>query len=134
MQLLQKLDPETLNMLWRIYRQSKNHQVRNRAHCILLINSEYEIKELCQILGVSRKTVYNWKHNWSKFKLVGLYDRVGRGRKKIFNPEQKEQIKVWARQYQSHSRQSVIRKIRQEWGITVSKDTVKRALDFLQES
>lgn len=115
-------------MLWRIYRHSQNYQVRTRAQCILLIDSEYEIQELIKIFGVSRKTIYNWKNNWSRRKLVGLYSRVGRGRKEILNSEQKKQIKLWEKQLEDNSLQIIIGKIRQEWGIAVSKDTVKRVL------
>lgn len=128
MQLSQKLNPETVKLLWRIYRQSSNYQVRTRAQCILLMDSEYEVQELISILGVSRKTIYNWKNNWSKNKLVGLYNRVGRGRKAILNSEQKEQVKRWENQLQNNSKQMIIGKIRQEWGITISKDTVTRVL------
>ena len=128
MQLNQKLSPETIKVLWRIYRQTTKHHARSRAHCILLIDSEYEIPELMEILGVSRKTIYNWKNNWCKYKLAGLYDRVGRGRKEVLNLEQKQRIKLWSEQHHNHSNQIIITKIKQEWGITVSKDTVKRAL------
>lgn len=124
----QKLTPETSKMLWRIYRHSKHCQVRTRAQCILLLDSEYEIPELIEILGVSRKTIYNWNNNWCKYKLAGLYNRAGRGRKEIFNSEQKQLIKLWSEDYHNNSNQIIITKIKQEWGITVSKDTVKRAL------
>ena len=125
----QKLNPETSKMLWRIYRHSNNYRVRTRAQCILLMDSEYTIQELIIILGVNRKTIYNWKNNWLEYKLVGLYSRVGRGRKKILNSEQKEQIKLWEKQLQNNSKQIIIEKIRHEWGITVSKDTVTRVLN-----
>lgn len=128
MESSQKLSPETIKLLWRVYRQSKNYQVRIRAQCILLMDSQYEIQELSRIFGVSRRTIYNWKNNWSKYKLVGLYDRVGRGRKEILNSEQKEKIKLWSKQYQNSSRQIIVGRIRQEWGITVSKDTITRVL------
>lgn len=129
-QLERKLSRETIKILWRLYRQSKNYQVRTRAHCILLINSKYETEELIKIFGVSRKTIYNWRNNWSKYKLVGLYNRVGRGRKSIFNYQQKEQIKQWVKQDPKNLKQ-VIEKIKKEWGIVTSKDTVKRILKCL---
>lgn len=125
----QKLSPETTKVLWRVYRQSENRQARSRAHCILLIDSKYDIQELVDILGVSRKTIYNWKNNWSQYKLVGLYNRGGRGRKALLNPTQKEQIRQWEQQLENNSRQLLVNKIREEWGITVSKDTVTRILD-----
>lgn len=130
MQLERKLSRETIKILWRLCRQSKNYQVRTRAHCILLINSKYETEELIKIFGVSRKTIYNWRNNWSKYKLVGLYNRVGRGRKSIFNYQQKEQIKQWVKQEPKNLKQ-VIEKIKKEWGIVTSKDTVKRILKCL---
>jgi transposase len=128
--LEQKLSSETIKILWRLYRQSKNYQVRARAHCILLLNAKYDVEELILILGVSRKTIYNWKNNWSKCKLVGLYNRVGRGRKEVFNDQQKQQIKKWVKQNPKNLKQ-VIEKIREEWGVVTSKDTVKRVVKCL---
>ena len=130
MQLEKELSPETIKILWRLYRQSKNHQVRIRAHCILLINLKYQLEELIKIFGVSRKTIYNWRNNWSKEKLVGLYNRKGRGRKKIFNKQQEQQIKQWVKQ-SPRNLKKVINKIKEEWGIETSKDTVKRILKCL---
>jgi transposase len=126
-QLERELSPETIRILWRLYRQSKNYQVRTRAHCILLINSKYKLEELIEIFGASRKTIYNWRNNWSKYKLVGLYNQKGRGRKKIFNKQQEQQIKQWVKQ-SPRNLKKVIGKIKEEWGIVVSKDTVKRIL------
>ncbi len=130
MQLSQKLSQETIKILRRVYRQSKNHQVRQRAHFILLIDSEYEISELIKIFGVSRKTIYNWKNNWAEKKLVGLYNRAGRGRKETFNQEQKELIKKWTKQ-NSKNLKKVLALIQQEWGIKTSKHTIKRVLKSL---
>ncbi len=96
----------------------------------MLIDSRYELEELIEIFGVSRKTIYNWKNNWSKYKLVGLYNRLGRGRKEIFSTPQKQQIKKWVTQNPKNLKQ-VIEKIREEWGIVASKDTVKRILKCL---
>lgn len=130
MQLNQKLNPETTKILWRVQKESNKHQVRTRAHCILLLDSGYELEELMLILNVSRKTIYNWKNNWSNQKLVGLYNKEGRGRKKIFNPEQQQQIKEWAKKHKTNLK-PVVEKIRREWGIKASKDTVKRVLRSL---
>lgn len=130
MQLERELSPETIKILWRLYRQSKNYQVRTRAHCILLINSKYKLEELITIFGASRKTIYNWRNNWSEYKLVGLYNRQGRGRKKIFSKQQEQKIKQWAKQ-SPRNLKKVLEKIKEEWGIVTSKDTVKRILKCL---
>ncbi len=75
------LSQETIKMLTRIYKQSKYHQVRQRAQCIKLSFEGYNIQELTQIFKVTRLTIYNWFNDWEFFGLVGLYDQKGRGRK-----------------------------------------------------
>lgn len=35
--------PDTQRLLQRLYRQSRHHQVRQRAHCILLRTQGYEM-------------------------------------------------------------------------------------------
>lgn len=126
----QKIPQETIKLLWRIHRKSKKYQVRQRAHCIILLELGYSLEELVKILAVSKKTIYNWKNNWLNRGLAGLYNRSGTGRKEIFNQEQKEQIKHWAKQHNKNLK-PVIEKVKKEWGIKVSKDTIKRVLKCL---
>ncbi len=91
--LLRDIYPETLSLLQRIYRYSLHHQVRQRAHCLILRHERYSLADLITIFKVSRKTLYNWLEAWDKRGFQGLYNRPGRGRKGIFTPEQKEQIR-----------------------------------------
>ena len=118
---------ETESLLQRIYRQSQSFQVRRRAHCILLSAQGFSMSDLMQILRVSRKTIHNWFVAWETRKLVGLYDRSGRGRKSTFTPEQKEQIRQWVNEH-PHQLKRVLQRIEKTWGLNVSKDTVKRIL------
>ena len=115
----------------RINRHSEKYQVRQRAHCILLIEEGYQIKELVKIFAVSRKTIYNWKNNWLDRGLVGLYNRPGTGRKEIFTREQKIQIKQWAKKHNKNLK-PVIEQARKAWGIETSKDTIKRILKYFK--
>ena len=84
-----ELDKETIKLLWRIYRDSKKYQVRQRAHAIILINKGYKILQVADIFAVSRKTIYNWQNNWFEGKFTGPYNQTGTGRKEIFNNSQK---------------------------------------------
>lgn len=127
MRFIQLLSSETVSLLRRIYRQSKQAQVRQRTHCILLSNGGFTIAQLMKIFQVSRKTIYNWFTAWEERSLVGLYDRPGRGRKPIFTAEQREQIHRWAQETPKNLNQ-VLNKIKKTWKLTVSKDTVKRIL------
>ncbi|MGK7948266.1 MAG: IS630 family transposase [Xenococcaceae cyanobacterium] len=126
----QKLPQETIKLLWRIYRHSRKYQVRQRAHCIILMEEGYSIEQLIKIFAVSRKTIYNWKNNWLNRGLVGLYNRPGTGRKRRFNSQQKEQIKQWAKNHHKNLKQ-VVEKVKNTWGIKTSKDTIKRGLKCL---
>ena len=125
--------PETQKLLKRLYRQSRHHQVRQRAHCILLRSQGKGIAQLMDIFLVSRKTLYNWFASWEERGLVGLYHRPGQGRKPTFTPEQKEQIRQWAKESPRQLKQ-VVEKVKTAWDKTVSTQTIKRVLKSLNMS
>ncbi len=120
-------------MLRRIYRQSSRHQVRLRAHCLLLYQEGYSITHLEDILQVSRKTIYNWLNAWESKGLIGLYNQKGQGRNPTFTPEQQDKIKEWTEENRQQLKQ-VNNKIKEEWGICVSAKTIKRVLKSLNMS
>jgi transposase len=64
---------------------------------------------------------------WEQGKLVGLYDEPGRGRKRLFNADQIEQIREWVKQNPKNLKK-VLAQIEQEWKIKASRDTLKRVL------
>jgi transposase len=127
MRFIQDLTLETTNMLKRIYQQSRHFEVRRRAHCILLSFEGFTTTKLMEIFKVERITIYNWFSAWEDARLVGLYSQPGRGRKFLFTPEQKAQIKVWAKENPKNLN-AVISKAKNAWNITASKDTIKRIL------
>jgi transposase len=125
--------PETQRLLQRLYRQSRHHQVRQRAHCILLSSQNYSIAQLMEIFLVSRKTLYNWLNHWETQGVVGLYNRPGRGRKGTFSPEQIEKLRLWVHQSPRQLKQ-VVQKVQQEWDIRISTKTIKRVLKAMSMS
>lgn len=133
MPFIRQLNPETLRLLERIYRQSRHHQVRQRAHCLILTTQGLTFAQLMQIFGITRKTLYNWFNTWEQRGVAGLYNRPGRGRKPTFTPEQQDQIRAWAQQYPQQLKR-ILHKVKTEWNITVSQDTVKRVLKALRLS
>jgi transposase len=133
MPLRREVFPETQRLLQRLYRQSCQHQVRQRAHCILLSSQDYSIAQLMEIFSVSRKTLYNWFNNWETQGVLGLYNRPGQGRKRTFNCEQIEQIRVWVQQ-QPRQLKQVAQKIHEAWGISTSTQTIKRVLKAMRMS
>lgn len=128
--LIRPLYPETLRLLQRLYQQSRHHDVRQRAHFLLLIAQGFTISQLLKIFPTSHKTLYNWLNAWEQRGILGLYNRPGRGRKPLFNDEQKKQIKEWVEENPKNLK-AVIEKIKEEWNIECSKDTIKRIIKSL---
>jgi transposase len=127
MRFIRELNLETRKLLKRISRESKSFQTRERAKCIILSYQGFSTPELMKIFSVSRKTIYNWFTRWEDQKLIGLYNQKGRGRKSQFNSEQKKEIRAWAKA-NPKTLNRVLLKVKTEWGITVSKDTIKRII------
>lgn len=130
---IREIHPLSARLLERIYRQSRHHQVRQRAHCLILANQGVKIEELMKIFQVSYKTLYNWFKRWDSEGMVGLYNKPGRGCKPTFNSEQREKIKEWTQQEPRQLKQ-VEQKIKEEWGISVSSKTIQRILKTLSMS
>jgi transposase len=91
------INPLSSKLLERIHRQSRHHQVRQRAHCLILASQGVKTVELMKIFKVSYKTLYNWFNRWELEGMIGLYNKPGRGAKPRFNSSQKEQIKEWSK-------------------------------------
>jgi transposase len=58
---------------------------------------------------------------------VGLYDKKGRGRKRKLNPDQREKVREWAKAFPKNLHK-VCALITENFGISVSKKTIKRVL------
>jgi len=99
MRFIQGLSHETTKLLQKVYKESKYHQVRQRAQCLLLSYQGYRTNELSHIFQVDRITIYNWFNAWDSRHFAGLYDKKGRGRSASFNSDQKEQIRQWSKSF-----------------------------------
>ena len=133
MLFLREINPLSFKLLERIYRQSRHHQVRQRAHFLILASQQTKVNQLMDIFDISYKTVYNWINRWESEGMVGLYNQPGRGRKKTFNSEQSKKIKGWAKQEPRQLKQ-VVQKVKAEWDIDISTKTIKRILKSLSMS
>lgn len=133
MPLTRPVTSENQRLLHRLYRQSRHHAVRQRAHCIPLKSQGKSVGELVAIFLVSRKTIYNWFEGWNTRSMAGLYDQAGRGRKPTFTHEQQEQIRQWSQEHPRQLKQG-LEKIQAQWGIGVSHKTLTRVLKGLQLS
>jgi transposase len=124
---IREINPLSFKLLERIHRQSRYHQVRQRADFLILASGGVKVEELMKIFKISYKTIYNWINRWELSGIVGLYNKPGRGRKRIFNPEQESKIREWLKQ-EPRQLKKTLQKIKEEWDIEVSAETIKRIL------
>jgi transposase len=127
MRFIETLSPETIHLLRRIYQQSQQHRVRQRAHCILLSFQRHSPRQLAQLFGVDRITIYHWLDAWDAKRFAGLYERRRKGRPPTFSEEQKLQIRQWARLFPKNLNQ-IRARIQSEFNLDASKQTIKRIL------
>ena len=125
--LVRDINPLSLKLLNRIYRESRHHQVRQRAHFLILVSQNVKNENLLKIFKVSYKTMYNWLSRWEYEGMLGLYNKPGRGRKKTFNSAQSAQIRDWVK-LQPKQLKQVVQKIKKEWCINISTETIKRII------
>ena len=130
---IREIHPLCAKLLNRIYRQSRHHQVRQRAHCLILASQGVTIEELSNVFQVSYKTIYNWFDRWELEGVLGLYNKPGRGRKPTFNSSQEKTIRTWAKQ-SPRQLKKVVQKVKEEWNVEVSTKTIKRVLKMLSMS
>nr|WP_304941042.1 helix-turn-helix domain-containing protein [Tychonema sp. LEGE 07203] len=125
--LLRDINPLSLKLLNRIYRESRHHAVRQRAHFLILVAQNVKNENLMKIFKVSYKTMYNWLNRWEYEGMLGLYNKPGRGRKKTFNSAQSAQIRDWVK-LQPKQLKQVVQNIKKEWCINTSTETIKRII------
>lgn len=121
---LREINPLSLKLLERIYRQSQYYQVRQRAQFLILVSPGIKTEELLKIFNVSYKTIYNWINRWESEGMLGLYNKPGRGRKRTFNPEQESKIREWTKQEPRQLKQ-VLNKIKEEWVLKLALKQLK---------
>lgn len=74
---LSEKDKEELNFL---LKNHASHNVRRRAHSVLLSAEKFRINEIARIYQINRETVRNTLSRWEENGLAGLYDSPKNGR------------------------------------------------------
>jgi transposase len=127
MRFVDDISQETISMLQRIYKHSKHHRVRQRAHCLLLSFHGSNTTQLMRIFQVDRITIYHWFDAWEARHLTGLYDKAKKGRPQKCTPEQKEYIRQWAKESPKNLNK-IGALVAEHFHVRLSKQTLKRIL------
>ncbi|HID69936.1 MAG TPA: IS630 family transposase [Desulfobacterales bacterium] len=98
---------------------------RVRANAILLSHEGQPLQAIASIHGVSRQTVSIWLKNWETKGLCGLIDKSGRGRRKKLPSETLPSVLDMVSK-SPRSLKHVLDRIEKEWGVKISKSTLKR--------
>ncbi len=130
MRHIQNLSYESQNLLERLYKYSKKHEVRQRAKCIILSHKGFIINQLVEIFNVHLNTIYNWLNNWNDTGLLSLYNSKGQGRKLKLDADNEDFIRNSIKKNPKQVKK-VVAELNEKKGIKVSERTVKRFLKSL---
>lgn len=119
------LSPEETRTLEDMRDFHPNDAARTRAHCVLLSDAGFALKQLSAIFDVCRQTASNWLWQWETGGVAALLDKPRSGRPPKLTGE--------ARQYalgqvteSPRSLKTVLAKLAEKWGIPVSIASLKR--------
>ena len=101
--------------------------MRQRAHGVLLSFQGYTPQELAHIFHVDRITIYHWFDACATRRFPGLSDRKGKGRPPSFTPEQKDEMRQWAKLFPKNLN-NIGACMRDRFGLDVSKQTITRVV------
>lgn len=124
-----ELTDKQKSLLEKGYKTGKSHLTRRKCQAILLSHSGKSVDELAVLFGVKSQSVYSWYKAWESEGIKGLELKPGRGRKPKLNedPDQVKRIKTLV-ENDPQNLKNVVSEIKKEFGIDLSKKTLKRFL------
>ena len=125
MRFIHDVSPETQRLLHRLYKESRYHRVRQRAHGILLSSQGLDTTALRAIFSVDRITLYNWFDAWEAHHFAGLYDKKRCGRPPKLTAAEQDMAQQYLAQYPRDVRK-VVHLVEQATSKCVSTKTIKR--------
>jgi len=84
---------EEIKILEKLVKKEKNPKLRDRLRGILLLKKNYKHSEVAEILGVTERTLYNWKKRYNQSGYNGLKTNPIPGRNTILDEEDMKKLK-----------------------------------------
>ena len=119
---------EEINILNRRLKKEKNPETRDRIRGIILLKKGHRLQEIANIMGVNRRTVYNWRRRYEEEGIEGLKTREKPGRKRKLSDEDMERLKDLLKQKDYWTTRGVRNLIKIEFGIEYTLRHVARIL------
>lgn len=83
------------------------------------------MNKLLEVFEIGRRTLQYWFSRWEQDRLIGLYDRAGRGRKYKLKEDEQEPVREWIKA-EPKNLNTVKIKVQESFKKSVSKDPLKR--------
>jgi len=131
-----ELTPTQREELEKVYKQSRNHVLRQRCQIILLKSAQRKSSDISEIVGIKSQTQINkwikrYKKEYSRLGINALLNKEGQGRKAIFDRDTEAELvqKVVGTERQKLENAKVI--LEKELGRTFNIKTLKNFLKVL---
>ena len=122
---IQKLTKTQVQRLEQLRDDGESSRVRHRAHAVLLSALGTSVKEIVKIFQTNRNTVYSWFDRWESNKFDGLADKPRSGGPTKLNEDQQQRA-MELLQETPQSINTALVNIKEETGVEISEDTLKR--------
>lgn len=106
---------------------SVQHRFVQRARIVLLASRGVENNEIAKRVGLSFVAVSKWRQNYARYGIVGLKDKVGRGRPKRLTHDQLLKVVEVACQTPSNATHWSVRRLSNELGF-IQKSRLQQIL------
>ena len=92
MRFISPLDDQAQAALKHVMKTHTVHQVRQRAHAILLSAKGYKVKQLADIFEVDRDAITEWFDRWERDGVDGLENKPRSGRPPSLSSEEEDRL------------------------------------------
>jgi len=119
---------EEIKILETLVKKEKNPKLRDRLRGILLLKKNYTHSKVAEILGVTKRTVFNWKRRYNKSGYDGLKTNPIPGRNTILDEDDKERLKELLQMRDYWTSKEVRELIKNEFDIEFTPRHIPRIL------
>lgn len=119
---------EEIKILEKLVKKEKNPKLRDRLRGILLMKKNFTICEVAEILGVTERTLYNWKRRYNQSGYNGLKTNPIPGRNTILNKEDMKKLKELLQMKDYWTSKEVRELIKNEFDIEFTPRHIPRIL------
>lgn len=104
-------------------------RVRERAEMIRLNYHGWSVEAIAKYKNKSPHTVRNSIHRWSSQSWEGLWEKIGRGRKRKWKEEDIKHLEICLeKDERTYNAAQLSHKLSQERGVTLSSDRLRKVL------